>query len=386
MRGGRSVLLCVMLVIAGWVQPVLALTVELRGGLAPLNAEKADFERGGLRITVAGVSSTVIPWDQVRGVTGRPLSEPEKSLLADAEDLWRARARVQRGDLVLASSLLEKHFLDFRGTTSETALIVAEGVLRCRLLREPMRAIVPALEVARLRRAKITTDRYASLPPVIDDATLLCPALAPMWPADGLSDAAANEIDALLAGSASVIDSDTRRAAELYAALLRHRPLAAPTNAVKREEGGNGLLAAILELDRLTDNDAAESKARVRAAAIAAAKGLGPWAHGWVRFAVGRSLTEEKDAGLRMEGVLSLLEIPAGRGAVVAASSGDASGSSGATPGAAVPITLVRASLELAAGTLRAMGDGESAAIIDRELTAAGGSVRQRARPKAVKP
>lgn len=391
MRGGRApvalVVVWTILLLVGLASPALAVTVELRGGAAPVNAEKVDFERGGLRVTLAGVQTTVIAWDQVRSVTGRPLSDAERSMLAVAEDLWRARSRVQRGDLSLATGLLERHFADFRGTTSETALIVAEGLLRCRLTRDPMQAIVPAIEVARLRRAKVTTDRYLALPVVLDETTLLCPALAPTWPKDATSEAVAVELDAMLGGATAMFDPETRRVGEIYVALLRRAPLAA----TRREEGGVGLLAAMMELDRLGPSDTPENKTRVRTAVLAAAKGLGPWAGGWARYAVGRSLTEEGDRTVRMEGVLSLLEIPASRGTLAVAETSNApaapNGSAAAAPaGAPVPLSLVRAALGLAASTLRSIGDGESAAIVERELAATGGSVPTKpARPKAVK-
>ncbi len=354
------------------------LKVELRGARPPIVAQRLEWEKGGLRVIGAGgpaAAAVLVAWDEVRSVTGRSLTEEERSYLAMAEDLWRARQRVQRGDLELAAELFERHAAALRGTTSETALIVAEGILRCRVGREPLRAVLPALEVARLRRAKVTTDRYAGLPAVLDEQTLLAPAIGPALiggstaSAEAEREAVAREIDLLLASTG--IDGETRRTADLVAALLRRTPLAA----TKREEGGAGLLASIMELDRLTPADPPETKARVRGAAIASAKGLPPWASAWARYAVGRSLVAEASAADREQGVLTLLSIPAGRGVVV-----ESDGESAA--GAQAPLTLVRASLELAAGTLRTLGDAESAAIVERELAAHGGGTR----PRGAKP
>lgn len=345
------------------------LRVELRGTRPAIVAQRLEFEKGGLRVVSGNATALLLAWDDVRAVTGRPLTDDERAFLAMAEDLWRARQRVQRGDLDRAVELFERHAEALRGSTSETALIVAEGIVRCRVARDPLRAVLPALEVARLRRAKITTDRYANLPPVLDEATLLAPAVgaALIGDASGSSDAErlaiAREIDLLLAST--TLDGETRRSADLVAAILRRTPLPA----VKREEGGAGLLAAIMELDRIRPDETPEAKVRVRSAVVASAKGLAPWATAWARFAVGRSLVAEAALPEREQGVLALLAIPAEAGSVVAS---DGEG----TVGAQAPLSIVRAALELAASTLRSLGDGESAAIVERELAAHGGGTR----------
>ncbi|MBL9120216.1 MAG: hypothetical protein JNL80_09920 [Phycisphaerae bacterium] len=344
----------------------LAAIVVVRGGAEAIACERIDFERGGLRITKAGVASS-IPWDQVQTVTDRPLTETERGQLAVATELWRARSRVQRGDYPLASALLEKHFATFRGSNTEVALIVAEGLLRCRLStsREADRlaSILPALEVARLRRAKITTDRYATLPPVLDDATLLSPALAPTWQPDAGTEAIATEIDrAFPDGATPPVDAETLRMARVYAALLRG---AAPPVG-KREEGGVGLLAAMAELSRTGADQPsldAEARAKARTAALSAAKSLPTWARGWAGFAVGRSLVAEEDRDARVQGVLRLLEV--------------------AALGPDCPPSLANEALALSAEALRTMGDAESAAIVERELAGRGGGVAIRKRQAA---
>jgi hypothetical protein len=355
------------------------LRVELRGARPPLVAQRLEWEKGGLRVFGGGAggatTSVLLAWDEVRTVTGRPLTEEERAFLAMAEDLWRARQRVQRGDLELAAELFERHAAALRGTTSETALIVAEGILRCRIARSPLQALLPALEVARLRRAAIVSDRYAGLPAVLDEQTLLAPSLgaalilgpsgAPAIAAEAEREAIAGEIDLLLAST--TLDGETRRVAELLAAILRRKPLPAG----KREEGAAGLLAAMMELDRIAPNDPPEAKARARSAALSSTKGLGPWANAWARLAIGRSLVAETVASEREQGVLMLLAIPAGRGAVMEQESQTAAG-------AQAPLAIVRASLELAASTLRSLGDAESAAIVERELAAHGGGTRAR--------
>lgn len=357
--------------------PLDAATVRLRGGGQPVAAERVDLELAGVRVVKAGVTS-FIAWDQVQAIEDRPLSAAERGQLATATDLWRARSRVQRGDEALAVELFQKHFTTFRGTTSETALVVAEGLLRCRLasgLRaDRLKAIVAAIEVARLRRAKVTTDRYAGLVPVIDEATLLCPYLGPdLAPAlatlgtggerpgviDPESEAVAAEIDRTFPDSAAPgVDGETLRTARLYAAFLRGGAGPAPA---RRDEGGLALLAAMVELGRAATTaptgDAAatstvETRTRHRAAALAAAKALPGWAAGWAHFAVGRSLVAEQEPARRVDGVLELLEVAAIE--------------------RQVPTALVNQALLLGLVSLRSSGDAASAAVIERELAGRG--------------
>ena len=128
----------------------------------------------------------LIPWDQVRLIDG--IEDPV--LAADwarwqpvADDLWRARSRLQRGDRARSEPLFERHFdriiADPAG--SELALIVAEGLLRSRLRSGAIEALLPAaLETVRLRRAGFSTDRYQDLPAVLDEEFWLVPRLAPI--------------------------------------------------------------------------------------------------------------------------------------------------------------------------------------------------------------
>ncbi len=305
----RSSRVLIKIIVAGcavavWSAIASAETVELRGGIAPVNADRVAFEPGGLRVTRSGGSTVLIAWDEVRGVSGVTLKESEKAQLQLAEDLWRARSRVQRRDLGMAMPLFEKHFPALRGTTSETALIAAEGLLRCRLASQDwMRAIVPALETARLRRAGISTNRYADNLPVLDDTTFLCPDLPPAWEVSEQTRAIASEIEAL-----PDTDADVARVAQLYVALLRGEPV---PPAAKRDEGGAALLAAIGAVSASRGSGDDERFSKARASALAASKNLPPWAFAWVQHAIGRARVGESDPAARIDGTLALLRVPA---------------------------------------------------------------------------
>ena len=103
------------------------------------------------------------------------------------------------------------------GTGLGDLKFVAEGLLRCRIARaDHVLAIVPALEVARLQRAGVTTEVYANLPPVFDSDYGLCTLLAPVWLPSPLLDSLAHELAAYEGQAGAETESD-----EVVSALAR---------------------------------------------------------------------------------------------------------------------------------------------------------------------
>ena len=319
-----------------------AATIELRGTESPIVAERVAVEPGGVRVTRAGGVTETIAWDMVRSLTGTDNANEAATMLPIGEDLWRARSRVQRGDTVAARPLFEKHFDRFKGTNSETALVVAEGLVRCRLASDDwMQAVIPALEMARLRKAGVTTNRYAALGSVFDDATLLCPQLAPAWVADDRTKTFGDQIAAL-----TINDLTVARLAGLYVALLHG---VEPTDDAKRDDLPS--IAMLHAIARLNSNDDA-ARARAAKELAAAVKSLPPWARAWEQHAIGRTALRSQDKLVQVDGVLALLRVAA-------------------QPG--VSRRLVRMSLDLAVPALRSLGDVDGAAILERERAALGG-------------
>lgn len=165
-------------------------TVALRGGAADRVVADAKVLAAGLEVRVAGgkadarAAVELIPWDEVRGVVSAdPSRIPGPDELAMAEDLWRARIRVARGDSVLARPLLERHWPKLRGADGPTAQLVAEGLLRSAVdAGDLAAAIEPWIECLRLGTDG-TASRFPALPGVLDDATGLLPAIGPFAPA-----------------------------------------------------------------------------------------------------------------------------------------------------------------------------------------------------------
>lgn len=339
-------------------------TVEWRGGGAagepPLVATSVEFRPEGL-VAVTAEGRRVVAWDRVRDVRGRELTEGERQRLATAERLWRGRTRLARGDAALARVAFESVAGEFLGASplppSESGLIAAEGLLRTRLAAgEATGAIVASLEAARLRAAGIRTDRYASLPPVLDDATGLAPALAPAFAIDasepGASEAARTAADAIAAWAAARGDLEPglRDLARGWEAALRGeapKPTAAEAPAVRLVHAAARLAAA----------DSAGSDAEL----LAAREGLDDavdampdsaagWTAAWRAYLLGRSLVRGRDLGLRKDGVVLLLSIPARR--------------------TAETDLLSRVALGESIRALRGLGDAAGAERLERELLA----------------
>ncbi|MBL9149072.1 MAG: hypothetical protein JNM94_10300 [Phycisphaerae bacterium] len=343
--------------------------VELRGTEPMLSVDRAVMEVGGVRVTKTGGVTSVIAWDMVRKLDG---AEPgtldagaAKDAIVIADDLWRARTRLQRGDVQAAAPLFERHFERFRGTTSETALVVAEGTLRCRLATDDwMAAIVPALEVARLRKAGVVTDRYAALVPVMDEATLLSPQLAPTWKVDERTKAIAQSIE-----TAVFTDPAVARLASAYVALLRGtmpadaapKAGAKDAKATGADAPGVALLHAIARLRAGTDGERAQATEEL----IGIVKAAPEWVRAWANYSIGRATVDRaaaaNDRAASIDGVLALTRVAA-------------------QPGA--PRRLVIESLALAVSTLQALGDADGAAALERERAALAGTTPKLASPK----
>lgn len=319
---------------------VSAAQVELRGTVQPMAVDRAVVERGGVRVTMPGGVTSVLAWDLVRGLQGAEFgtvgAEEASELLEIAEDLWRARSRVQRGDLPAARALFDRHFDRFRGTTSETALIVAEGTLRCRLASEDwLHALVPALEVARLRKAGESTDRFDALPEVIDQATLLCPQLAPTWRADARTESVARTVESL-----AFTDPSIEKLASVYVSLLRG---VRPTVEVGKDDPlGVAFLDALARL-RSADRTGQQQAVKDLTSLIRTAP---EWTRAWSNYCIGRTALDSSDRTARVDGILALTRVAAQRD---------------------VPRRLAVESLELAVSALQSLGDAEGAAALERE-------------------
>jgi hypothetical protein len=300
--------LMMMWAAVGLASAATADVVERRGSEPKLEGRIRQVDDVGVLIVSATGAEHFVTWDRVRNVE-RDASGPDiqvEQRRETAENLWRARSRLERGDAALAEPLFERLFPEYRGRTHETALIVAEGLLRCRLARGAHDgATIPALEAMRLRRKKITTIAYSMLPPVIDDTTGLCMSLPPYWVnTPGLA-RLEDDLKAYDAGG----DTTIAAVASLYrAAVCQQLGLPRESRAdIAADQPG----VALMKL--LVDAGSPESAARdgARATLEKRLPELPTWAQAWARFAIGTSLLAESGTGQHHSGLVNLAWLPA---------------------------------------------------------------------------
>lgn len=128
----------------------------------------------------------MLSWDRVALVQGEHASEAQ-AYSDIATDAWRARVRMERGDLAGAEPLLEQLFVRYRGQQGPTAAMVASGLLRCRLQRQAQSAAVEAwlaLMASEQPEVKFDSTRQdddVTPTPVLDENWGLAPQLPPIW-------------------------------------------------------------------------------------------------------------------------------------------------------------------------------------------------------------
>lgn len=319
-----------------------------RGSESTLTGAVQQVDDNGVTIRSDLGAVHVVPWDRVRRVV---TDNPDRdSMIArhmeHAAALWRARSRVERMDVTLAEPLFERLFEQYRGSTHETALVTAEGLLRCRLARGAHTlAIIPALEVMRLRRAGVRTESYAALPPVYDEAMGLCPALAPVW----FESPALRRVEQELREYVAPGDEVTAAVAWLYAESVRRALGVAdgpPPPGAWPEGEGVRLLIDLLACGEADSN----RREKARDDLLRRESSLPGFARAWARFHVGWSLLRESGVVRQQRGMLSLLHVPAAHGS-------------------SQPY-LAGIALSLVAGALEQSGSREPAAMLRGELDA----------------
>ncbi len=279
--------------------------VVLRGAATPLEAPVESVDRAGVR--VGGSEARVIGWDSVKIVVGDLAADAERfGELAD--DAWRARLRLSRGDLAMAEPLFESLQTELLDAPGPTALMVNEGLLRCRLRRgDQAGAMEPWLQAVAMREAG---HRVAGDPPlmaVLDQDLLLPAALPPIWLGDGATASVLTQ---------STLPPPEGEGASNLAVAMRSMYLAAAQFEIDGSPAGDippinhsgGMFVRDIVLSRAGDED---QRRRARESLEAGLDDLHGWQEAWRRAALGRSLLRESDRELRVRGVLQLLHLPA---------------------------------------------------------------------------
>jgi hypothetical protein len=332
-----------------WVSLVLTIAagdeIVLRGGTVE-RGEVVRIDDDGVTILLQmhhqpGTWERIIGWDRVRSVHGA-LEAEAHDYAAIADMVWRARYRLERGDFVLAAASFESLYERYRGQTSPTALVVTEGVLRCRLHQGQAahRVVGPYLETLRLVRLGVERTAFRDLRPVIDPETLLCPELLPVR--SSVDDEQRPDLSSLTTDPDAVVASLAQQYDQLFRPAVE--ALSPVVTAPTTPESGPNLVHAMVVA--VGSSEAGRQAGRERLRELTA-NHRGDWQEAWCRLGTGESLLLDEGREVRLGGVLELLHVPI-------------------RMGAEFPEFAARA-VELAAAELEAQGMADDAAQIKRD-------------------
>jgi len=304
-----------------------ATTLRMRAGQQAPVGEVVSVSIEGVSIAAqpGARGTTMVGWDRVAAVEGGALAGEAIPLMPAADRAWRARTRLERGDLVGAEPLFEELFGVYTGRQGPTAQVVSAGLLRCRLGRGAQTAaVVPWLAYL----SAVGTEQQSLSPlltaggdpsevAIIDTATGLVPALPPMW----LSTPA---LQSLARGKWLTVDPaggaqspGTGRAAamaELYEQAARFEAgLSVVIPETTGDDAGLGLVREIVVAR--VGGDMQRQEAR-RDLAVRIGRSPPAWVEVWCRAGIGRSLLREAAREDQLLGAAQLLQLPAQMGTV----------------------------------------------------------------------
>ena len=132
--------------------------------------------------------SSELSWDRVARVDGE-FEQNAAEFASFGERLWRARKRMERGDLVLAEPSLESLATEFAAAGGPTGILLHSARASCRLLRgaqvgamEPYSKFVACFSEEELRGVKSRQSRgLDSMPAKVKPVGILIPDFPPMW-------------------------------------------------------------------------------------------------------------------------------------------------------------------------------------------------------------
>jgi hypothetical protein len=324
--------------------------VRLHGEPEPLHGLVTEVTPAGVLVRVPPLGSddptqpgarlVLVALDRVQSVSGpgEPLFRPYAST---ATGLWRARTRMERGDLALAEEALRDVLDPAEVPTGPTGMVTAELVLRARLTRGwTGGALWPWLQWLHAKRQRLETPgqpqwvgQSTSAAPVVDAEMGLCPSLPPVFSARvnrGALEALAESPEA-----SGVPESDpvVRELKELYLFAARwelaadnaERSAALPAS--RSADPGVTFVREIVQARTASPDLRAQARARLseRLANELTERSLAArdpratpdpprWVELWCRLGIGRSLVREEAPEQRRRGVLELVSVAARAG------------------------------------------------------------------------
>ena len=298
---------------------VCAQEVKVRRSIPAITDPVAGVGLDGVRISLPGPSvpgqpDPLLPWDQVASISG-PFKESAAAFASIADTSWRARTRLERGDLAGAEPLFERLFPEYCGRRGPMGQLVCGGLLLCRIGRgattsavEPFLGFLNACEGDASPR--VPTRTTSSSDPAdyspIDREWQLCPALPPIW----LTGVA---LQTSVRSPWRTFPDRIGRLAELYrlSQACEFEEVTTQIPAMPDAADRSARLVWEIVASRAGDESTRLHAREVLRDRLAAASPAPAWMQAWCRCAIGRSLLREADDELRLLGIAELLAVPA---------------------------------------------------------------------------
>ncbi len=298
-------------------------TIELRDSMGRREVEAVREDADGMSIRTSDGNTVIeqsLRWDQIRAVEGGAPSPERAARLALGEQLWRARTRLARGDLVGARGAFTDAAALLNAQATAQARVhrwmVLEGLARTSaVVPDDAARVAQALEAAALRSQVGALDGWLAGGDAFDARSGLMLTVPPAWldaqraaaAGASLDDAAALARKAQDFVAAGILESAGRIAA---AEAGKPRPAAvAATTAAPQGPLRKGRQLIDAWADALSDNAEARKRARQKLAQMERSE------EGALRllaiYAQGRSLVLENDPEEVRRGVGKMLLIPA---------------------------------------------------------------------------
>lgn len=297
--------------------------VTFRRGVPTVEGSVVSINQDGVQIassTSADKVSILVPLDQISRVNG-VMSEEWKVQQTTAESLWRARVRLERGDIAGAEPFFEELGPAYKDRTGPTAELAHGGLLLCRLARgahvlavEPFIDYCAALEGANSQprillglsgrvegSSELQVDPSLFTP--VDPTYGLCPSLPPIFVSLSSVRIQSDRLTVMRTGRASHM-------AMLYKAAMKgefESVAASLGDEPPSTDAGVMLVWELVTARHGTDG------ARQLARTLLSKRLATPqpaWVHAWCHAGLGRSLVKEPDSDSQMIGVAELAFLP----------------------------------------------------------------------------
>ena len=298
-------------------------TIELRDSLGRQEVETIREDADGMTVRSSDGKTVIekaLRWDQIRAVEGGTASPQRAEWLASGEQLWRARTRLARGDLVGARRAFTNAKALLQAQTNAQAglqrLMALEGLARTSaVVPDDPERVAQALEAAALRSQIGVLDRWLTGGDAFDARSGLMLAVPPAWIDAKRAAEAGAALDTAAArarGAQDQIAAGILESAARIASAEAGTPRSAAVGSKTATPSGSlrkGRQLIDLWADALSDDEAARKRARQGLAQMERSE------DGTLRllaiYAQGRSLALENDPEEVRRGVGKMLLIPA---------------------------------------------------------------------------